>query len=111
MKVRRAGALIIRDGKILLIHRKKKGDEYWVLVGGGVEIGETVEQALVREVREETGLEVKTFDLLRVHEDEKVIHSLFCCSVEGGEPILGGPEKEEMSDSNWYNLEWIDGSS
>lgn len=52
-------ALIRDKSKILLIKRKRDpfGGQ-WALPGGGIELGETVEEALVREVREETGLEV-----------------------------------------------------
>lgn len=52
---------LIRDGdRILLIERGRPPFQgYWSLPGGGVELGETVEQALQREVREETGLAVR----------------------------------------------------
>lgn len=53
-----ARAIIIEDGKLLVMHRNKHGSQYYTLVGGGVNEGETIEQAVVREVREETGLEV-----------------------------------------------------
>lgn len=51
---------LIRDGeRILLVQRGRPPFQgYWSLPGGGVELGETVEAALRREVREETGLEV-----------------------------------------------------
>jgi len=59
----RTVAVIIEfpDNKILLVKRATvvfKG--YWALPGGRVDAGETVEQAVVREVKEETGLHVKT---------------------------------------------------
>ena len=63
------GALIIRDGRILLVERGRdplKG--YWSLPGGAVETGERLEDALRREVREETGLEVDVIHLLEVFE-------------------------------------------
>ena len=53
-------ALIYHNGSILLVQRGKeplKG--FWGLPGGGVELGETVEEALVREVHEETGLRIQ----------------------------------------------------
>lgn len=51
---------LIRDGtSILLVERKRPPHQgCWSLPGGGVELGETVEEALRREVREETGLEI-----------------------------------------------------
>ncbi len=59
-------AAIMQDGKILLIqHREhESGRTYWLLPGGGMEDGETEEETVLREVREETNLEVKVETLL-----------------------------------------------
>lgn len=38
--------LVVKGDKVLLIHRFKHGDEYWVVPGGGVEKGESLEQVL-----------------------------------------------------------------
>jgi len=54
------GAVIIKDGKILLEKRKNEpGKGKWSIPGGLVELGESVEQTVIREVKEETGLDVK----------------------------------------------------
>jgi len=54
------GAVIIKDGKILLEKRKNDpGKGKWSIPGGLVELGESVEQTVMREVEEETGLEVE----------------------------------------------------
>jgi len=54
------GAIIICDGKILLEKRKNEpGRGKWSIPGGLVELGESVEQTAIREVKEETGLEVE----------------------------------------------------
>jgi mutator protein MutT len=54
------GAVIIKDGKILLEKRKNEpGKGKWSIPGGLVELGETIEQTVIREVKEETGLEVE----------------------------------------------------
>jgi ADP-ribose pyrophosphatase YjhB (NUDIX family) len=61
------GAVVICDGKILLEKRKgEPGKGKWSIPGGLVELGEGVESAVVREVLEETGLEVESPELIDV---------------------------------------------
>ena len=56
----RVSALVRRHGRILLCRHEKWGrPEYWLLPGGGVETGETLVQALHRELREELGIDEK----------------------------------------------------
>ncbi len=61
------GGVLIHDGRVLLIRRGKEPLRgRWVVPGGTVEVGETLETALVREMEEETGIRVKPGDLLTV---------------------------------------------
>ena len=55
----RVCAMIVRHGQLLLVRQRKGSSTYWLLPGGGVERGETVVAALLREVREECGLDVR----------------------------------------------------
>jgi ADP-ribose pyrophosphatase YjhB (NUDIX family) len=58
---------IVRDteGALLLVH--KTDNNLWALPGGGVDLGESVSDAVVREVKEETGLDVEVTDLVGVY--------------------------------------------
>ena len=61
------GAVIVHDGKILLVKRgSEPGKGKWSIPGGLVELGETVKETVVREVKEETGLDVDVRNLIDV---------------------------------------------
>ncbi len=89
-----AGALIIRDGRILFQRRTDNGR--WGLIGGLLEMNETYEQAALREIREETGLEVKLESFLGIFHNHDmvwsngdaahVISAMYTASIVRGEP-------------------------
>ena len=112
MKRIRAVAIIINNEKVLLMHRINSGKEYYVFPGGGVKNGETVEQAVLREVQEETSLEVKIKKLLYHHIlDDGSEQFFYLCRYVSGEPKLGdGNEARDMAESNanFYNPIWCD---
>ena len=57
-------AAIIRDGKVLIVRRARPpASGIFTLPGGGVEAGETLREAVIREVREETGLAIEPIGL------------------------------------------------
>lgn len=59
------GGVVVRDGAVLLVQRAQEPlAGHWSLPGGAVELGETLEEALVRELREETGLTVRVLELV-----------------------------------------------
>lgn len=60
--------IILVDGRVLLIHRRNP-PHGWALPGGFVEYGETVEDAVRREMREETGLRLEDLRQFRVYSD------------------------------------------
>jgi len=63
------GAVIVHDGGLLLVRRGQPPQQgEWSLPGGLLEIGEKLEEAVKREVREETGLEVEVLSLAGVFE-------------------------------------------
>jgi 8-oxo-dGTP diphosphatase len=55
---KRVRAIIIKENKILIIKRTKSDDVYFVIPGGGVEIGENIETAIKRECKEELGVKI-----------------------------------------------------
>lgn len=77
-------ALIFHEGHILLGHRRDV--DWWNLPGGGMEVGETVDEALRREVREETGLDVEVEQLVGVYSkpQKQEVVLTFRCRVIGG---------------------------
>lgn len=64
----RVTGLLIENGKILLVNQKVSPNRSWSLPGGRLEQGETLEEGIVREIFEETGLNVKVIKLLYVCE-------------------------------------------
>lgn len=64
----RVGAIIMRDGKLLMVGNRKR-PEYLYSVGGRVKFGETAEQAVRREIFEETGVHMEVDRLGFVHEN------------------------------------------
>ncbi len=90
-------AAIIRDGEGRLLLQRRSDNGRWGLPGGSVEIGESVREAIIREVREETGLEVEVERLIGVYSDPslqvvryatgEVVHyvsTLLACRILGG---------------------------
>ena len=55
----RVAILLRKDKKILFLHRKKRGREYYILPGGGVESNESIREAVSREAKEELGINIK----------------------------------------------------
>ena len=76
-------AIIIEEDKLLVMRRNKQAGEYFTLVGGQLQNGETPEQALIREVREETGLQVTRMQLVftESHPEPYSQQFIFLCEV------------------------------
>ena len=110
--------VIIQEGKVLLVPQWEDGYDF---PGGGIDKGETLEGALLREVKEETGLVVKKDkiiaceqDFFKAHNhDDVYFHSIlmyFVCTNPQGEISTDGfdeEEKEYAKKAEWVDLEKI----
>lgn len=105
----KVAAGVIFDGeKVLLAKRseRQKLPGYWEFPGGKLETGETPSAALVRELREELGVEVKVLELLCEHQfqrDNNDFH-LYFLKAEIAEGIPKNIEHEELE---WFHVETI----
>jgi len=106
-------AIIIKDGKLLSMHRNKFGKEYYTLIGGGVDVGETLEQAIIREVMEETGLTVASARQVFIEDggDMYGLQNIFLCDIVGNATPALRPDSEEAEinklGQNTYEPLWL----
>lgn len=103
-------AIIIKDKQILLIKRGKKviNSGKWAIPGGFVDRDETCEQAIAREVKEETNLDAKVIKLLRVNdnpnrknEDRQNIAFVYKIKASG----IPKGQDGEVEDIRWFDLD------
>jgi ADP-ribose pyrophosphatase YjhB (NUDIX family) len=92
-----ARAIILDNNNLLVMHRNKHGSEYFTLVGGQVNDSETIEQALVREVKEETGLDVVNARLVYIEEHAPPYNEqyIFLCEIAAHQLVDIQPAAEE----------------
>lgn len=112
--IRYQGA-IVRDHHLLLIKHRHHADgrDYWIVPGGGIEDGETEAQCVIREMREETHLEVRVERLL-LDEAADVIgvyarYKTYLCAPLSGEAQPGHePEPEAAAAYSITEVGWFD---
>ena len=92
-----ARAIILEGDKILVMHRNKQGSEYFTLVGGRIAEGETIEQGLIREVKEETGLDVTDAQLVFIEKHQPPYNEqyIYLCTVGPHESVAIQDSSEE----------------
>lgn len=109
-------AAIFRDGRVLIVRRARQpAHGLYTLPGGGVEIGETLEEAVIREVREETALEVQPVALAGYRQaiardakgsvERHFVILPFAARWLSGEVALN----EELADAHWLFPEELAG--
>lgn len=110
------GLFVVKDGRVLLVRRgNEPGRGKWSLPGGRVRFGERSEDAAVREMREETGLEVrlrKVVDVVDVFwrgpEGELLEHFVI---VDFEAEVVGGELRasDDAIDARWFSPEELEG--
>ena len=98
------------DEKILLVRHRKDTRQYWVLPGGRLEYGETFQECAVRELKEETGLDIAVDKLIFISEaiapdrSRHIVNVYLTAHVTGGvmklgnEPVLAGVDFVPLSE-------------
>lgn len=105
-------AIIVRDDQLLVMHRNKFGTEYDTLPGGGVELQETAEEALIREVAEETSISFSDFRLIAIEQAGEPYGTqyIYWCKYLSGEPKLQADSEEAYINrlgQNLYDPQWV----
>ena len=108
------GAVVVKDGKALIVkraHEPRKGE--WSLPGGRVELGEALVDAVRREIKEETGLDIAVGPIVEVldrvhHRDGRVRYHFvivdYLCTCTGGELCAG----DDADDAAWVTSDEIE---
>jgi 8-oxo-dGTP diphosphatase len=109
------GAVVIKDRTVLLVKRGNPPNEgTWAIPGGLVELGETLQEAAEREIKEETGLTVRakapiyTFDF--IEKDSTGCLRFHYVIVDLIAEFVGGTVKaaDDAADARWFNAEELD---
>jgi len=97
------GIITDNEGRVLLCHRRDY--DLWNLLGGGVEDGESPWDALVREIKEETGLDARPIHLTGVYSkpNKNEVVLSFVCQITGGEITL----TDEADKIEYFEVEQI----
>jgi 8-oxo-dGTP diphosphatase len=108
-----AGAIVIQDDRVLLVrYNDRDGKSFLVGPGGRVENNEGINQAVIREVREETGLEVNPSKILFVEDllwrQFRMVKIWFLCNIIGGKLYrTPGAAEEGIIEAGWYSKDQL----
>lgn len=100
------GALVVKENKVLLVRRAQEpGKGYWTNPGGYIEQLEQIDQTIVREVFEETGVITRVKGVVAVRDQPRGIHNVyvaFAMDYVDGNPI---PDGIEVDEAGFFNME------
>ncbi len=108
----RVAAIIVENDQLLLVRHEKEGETYWMLPGGGVDFGETLAEALQRELREELCIECDIGPLLLVNDSipedrhRHIVNLYFGARIVGGRPQVG--EDERVVEAAFHPLDSLE---
>jgi ADP-ribose pyrophosphatase YjhB (NUDIX family) len=108
------GAILLDGDQVLLVRRGRPPQQgLWSIPGGAVELGETLAEAVAREVREECGLEIRPLELVEVFEriirddaGNVAYHYVlmdYLCELESGTLCAG----DDAAEAGWFPLECL----
>lgn len=105
------GAFILNDNNELLLQKRAVPAEkdHWCIPGGRLEMFETLENAVIRETKEETDLDIEVLKIMGVcnhiikEEEAHWIATSYLCKIKNGEPKIMEPDK--ASDMKWFSLD------
>lgn len=114
-KRRTARVIIVENGKVLLFRRRRLSRktrqmiEYYSIPGGGIDRGESPQQAAVRELKEEMSVDVVLERQVARHVSSWFDHTVFEGRVVSGIPRLhyGSEEAIRMNEHNIYEVAWV----
>lgn len=96
------------NGRLLVMHVTEPDKQYYTLPGGGVEPGETVEEAVVREIAEEAMLEIEIQHLAYIHHyDDGTSQFYYYCTYVSGTPQLDPNSPEFLKEKDKFKPMWL----
>ena len=104
--------IVLKDEDVLVMFRKKNGEEYYVFPGGHMREGEDPVDTTVREIYEETTVKVKNLELAfefknYVKKKKVKIDYYYVAKWESGEPVLSGEESRRACKDDYYEPMWV----
>ena len=108
-------SFIVKNGKLLILKRDESEEflpGYWEVPGGSVEVGENIAEAVVREAKEEAGIDVIAgrlfahFEFLDRHNQSKVNMNFLCTQNNTAQEV--NPEAGEMNKAAWVEMDELE---